>query len=156
MKAIVKKEIKQYVNEELEITDCTLLSIDEARKLPPELRGYNRWWWLQSPGYDSYGAAIVLYTGSVYRSGLYVDGDSVAIRPALRIKNLKSSRLEVGDIFIFGEKIFKIITNKLAFCLSDIGNHCFRADWNLKDANDYEKSDAKKFVDDWFNKALHQ
>ena len=35
---------------DLEITEATLLTIEEARKLPKRLRRYDEWWWLKSPG----------------------------------------------------------------------------------------------------------
>ena len=45
----------------------------------------NCWWWLRSPGYDSYGAASVRRKGSVNDDGYGVDDISIAVRPALWI-----------------------------------------------------------------------
>jgi len=151
MKITVKKEVKQYVNEELEITGATLLSIEEAEKLPIELRKYNCWWWLLSSDNNFLRAPIVNYDGTPRRNGDFVEHRDNVVRPALQIENMQFSNLKIGDIFEFGGKPFKIITDELAFCLSDIGTCKFRKDWKSKDANDYEKSDVKKYVDDWFN-----
>lgn len=41
------------------------------------------WWWLRSPGEDSFIAANVDIDGSVYTLGLSVFDDDVAVRPAL-------------------------------------------------------------------------
>lgn len=138
----------------LKITGATLLSIEEAEALPNYLRRYhNCWWWLQSPGYGSDHTAVVGSYGSVFGSGNYVCYDNGVVRPALKIKN---SNLKIGDSIFFGDKEFEIISEELAFCKSDIGNHCFREKWKAKDANDYEKSDVKRFVDKWFEKAINE
>ena len=49
----------------------------------------NCWWWLRSPGYTQDYAAIVRITGFVYPLGHFVDDDTGAVRPAMRI-NLKN------------------------------------------------------------------
>lgn len=157
MKTIVKKEIKQYVDEEIDITGATLLSIKEAGQLPLELREYDNWWWLRSPGSNPNLAARVEPMCPINGYGnarVYLDFG--AVRPALQIKNLESSNLKIGDIFEFGGKPFKIISDNLAFCVTDIGEHCFREDWQADDANDYENSDVKKYVNDWFNGAAKE
>ena len=138
--------------EELEITGATLLSIEEAKNLPLRLRQYDDWWWLRSPGYFSFLAAYVHNDGSVDNYGYGVSDSIDAVRPALKIKNLKSSNFQIGDVFIFGDKKFEIMREDYAFCLKNIGYHCFREDRRAIDANQYEKSDVKKFVDKWFKK----
>lgn len=45
----------------------------------------NCWWWLRSPGFDSYYAAFVIIFGSVYYHGYRVNSSSDAVRPALWI-----------------------------------------------------------------------
>lgn len=151
---LVKKHITEDVN--LDIVGATILSIEEAEKLPIKLRKYDRWWWLRSPGRSSCFAACVLSGGSVSDNGNGVSNRFAAVRPALQIKNLNSTTLKIGDIFEFGGKTFKIISDKLAFCLTDIGEHCFRGDGRARGANNYEKSDIKKFVDEWFNQSIQE
>ena len=140
----------KYNQGDLDIVDATLLSTDEARVLPLRLRSYNNWWWLRSPsiGFINY-AALVYGAGSVSRYGNLVhDGDG-AVRPALKITNLESSNLKIGDIFKFGGKEFEIISDNLAFCLGDIGKHKFD-----EKSNDYEISEIKQYVDNWFNSSI--
>lgn len=43
------------------------------------------WWWLRSPGIYMELAAFVDTIGSVYRRGIYVNGDAYAVRPAFWI-----------------------------------------------------------------------
>ena len=142
------------VPEEIEITGATLLSIEEAEALPLRLRKYNNWWWLRSPVYNKCRAAYVYNNGHVGGSGS-VDNFDYVVRPALKITDL-SSNLKVGDVFIFGEKKFEIVADSFAFCIEDIGTRCFRKDWRAEDANDYEKSDVKKYVDAWFAGASNE
>lgn len=135
------------------IESATLLSVEEAEEyLTKEERKYGSWWWLRSPGYDSNDAADVGSGGSVDYGGSGVNYGSDYVRPALTI-NLESSPFKIGDTFEFGGKTFKIISDKLAFCLEDIGFHCFREDWKASDANVYDVSDVKRYVDEWFEKA---
>lgn len=151
-------KVEKIVTEtqDLEIVGATLLTIKETEKLQMRLRQYNNWWWLRSPDDDRSGVAHVHRDGSVYKYGYYVVNAYDAVRPALEIKNLESSAFDVGDVFIFGGKRFEVINSKTAFCLEDIGTCAFREDWRAEDANNYETSDVKKFVDDWFEKAKQE
>ncbi len=138
---------------ELEIIGVTLLSVEEAEKLPIRLRQYNREWWLRSRGVHQLYATSVYYDGSVNDEGYNVNYAFNCVRPALIIKNLGSSALQISDVFIFDGKKFEIIDDETAFCLEDIGCRRFRDNWRVKDANNYESSDVKKFVDAWFKEA---
>ena len=135
--------------EQLEIVGATLLSLEEAETLPLRLRKHTNWWWLRSPGYYSYFVAFISGMGSINYHGTNVYYKDGAVRTALKIKNLNSSSLKIGDRFIFGNKTFEIISENRAFCLEDIGEQRFRKD----DTNDYEQSDIKKFIDEWFENA---
>jgi len=133
-----------------------LLSIEEAENLLTQeerectYQGKPCWWWLRSPGSYSDRAACVDRGGLVYYIGDRVNYVNDCVRPAL-ILNLSSSNLQIGDIFEFGEYKFKVISSGYALCEEAIDRCAFRKDWKSKDANVYEKSDIKKFVDNWFN-----
>ena len=146
----VNKIIKSAVEEELEITGATLLSIEEAEEyLTESERAYNTWYWLRSRGLESYDALNVYYDGEINRNGEYVDYSDGVVRPVLQIKNLEFSNLEVGDTFEFGGYEFKVISENLAWMhKQDIGQHAFNNDF--KKGNDYETSDVKRVVDAWF------
>lgn len=142
----VKKIITQ--DEELDITEATLLTTEEAEMLPHRLRNYKNQWWLRSPGYSQNFVAYVSSGGPIIYGGLYVCYSEVAVRPALKIRNLESSNLTIGDTFVFHNKRFEVIDAETAFCLEDIDTHRFCPN---RQSNDYETSDVKKYVDDWFN-----
>ena len=154
-----KKEL--YLEEDIKITritGATLLPVEEAKKLDKEILKVdnpfvrkNTAWWLRSRGkYDNEAACVFDDCGYV---GNYFVSCNLGVRPALEINDLKSSDLKIGDKFIFGEHDFTIISDKYALCDDIIGKCAFREDWkNIYNANVYEESDVRKFVDDWFAK----
>ena len=69
-------------------------AMGESRSTYHDSQPGSGWWWLRSPGVGAHCASLVHHDGYVYRSGYGVDGDSVVVRPALRISlssNLISS-----------------------------------------------------------------
>lgn len=151
VKVIKAEELKLN----LEIVEATLLTVEEAEKLPERLRKHAYVWWLQSCGYCSDYAACVYPDGIVSHDGDYVCF-YYDVRPVLVISNLESLGLKIGDIFEFGDKEFEIISNNKAFCLTDIGNNVFKRDSNVLNANNYERSDVKKFIDYWFKNNIEE
>lgn len=155
----VKRTITIAIAKEfdLNILEATLLTIDEAIKLPMRLRKYNGWWWLKSRGRGFDLVACVNRDSFINDNyGADVGNPYGKVRPALVISNLEFSNLKIGDTFKFGDKDFEIISNNLALCLDDIGTCAFREDWESPDANIYEKSDIKKYVDEWFEKSIEK
>ena len=139
----------------LEITGATLLSTEEARQLDEKILKSPDVWWLRSRGDDTRSAACVNACGYVYDSG-YDVRQCFGVRPALEI-NLEGSGLQIGDKFtlpssgtsrLIGDYNFTIISDKYALCDMIVWRSIFREDGGAKDANDYEASDVKKFVDD--------
>lgn len=140
------------VFEDLEIEGVTLLSKEEANHLlTPEERIHNGPCWLRTPGNLSDCACYIDSIGYVDNDGLDVDYCYGIVRPALKI-NIAHADLIIGDKFLFRGNEFKIISPTLAWmCHTDIGKHVFRKNAKANDANNYEASDVKKFVDEWFN-----
>ena len=161
----VKKIIKDTIKEsDLDIIEATLLTVEEAKQIPERLRKYNTFWWLKSVGYPAgypsellcNSVAAVDYKGSIHSKGFNVHIQYFAIRPVLIISNLNSSGLKIGDVFKFGGKRFEIISNDKAFCLNNIGQCAFRKGSGTSDMNEYEKSDVKKYIDEWFEKSIKE
>lgn len=149
---IIERKIVEVVNKTLDVTGITLLSIEEyeAAKEFIQLIHCWCWWWLRSPGYYSRLAAYVNDFGRVYTRGFYVNSTYIVVRPALRIANLNSLDLNTGDQIIgLAGHDWTVISDDMAICNDGIGEHCFRKDWREPDANDYEKSDVKKFLETW-------
>ena len=138
----------------MEITGATLLSKEEYEASKDNIPPFDNWWWLRSPSiYDKYYNQAVCVDGdygNLIDSGENVALGEIGVRPALCISNLSSSNLQIGDKFEFGDRNFTIISDKYALCDESIGECVFRMDWTAEDANDYEASDVKKYIDDWF------
>ena len=87
--------------------------------------------------------------GSGYGSGDYVHSDGICVRPALRILNLASYNLHAKDTIRLAGKRWTVISDDLILCDEIVGNCAFRDDYEAPDANDYEKSDVKKWLENW-------
>lgn len=153
-KIIINKE-----QQELDIVGVTLLSVEEAAKLSLEIRNIDDWWWLCSPGILPCEATLVSHEIVDY-AGHDVD-EANGVRPALQISNLGDSNLKEGDKFKWGDYTWTIIFDQYALCDKCVALLPFREDSEAKDANVYEKSDIKKYLDQWYedkkdNELLHQ
>ena len=140
-------------NNALHIQEITLLSIEEYEEAEEHIPTIRGWWWLRSPGFASNSAAGVSTDGSVDADGDYVFRTRVVVRPALRVSNLQSLDLQIGDkIFDLAGHTWTVIADDLMLCDDGIGQHCFRDDWEAEDSNVYEASDVKKYLDSWAKK----
>lgn len=158
MKIKADKCITQKVN--IDITGITLLSVEEAEALPKKIRDINKSWWLRSPGGYYRNAAIVYDDGDVVGYGHRVYFDS-GVRPALevgyeRMCMVNPQRLDRGDKIKLAGQTWTVISDQYILCDDIIGKHTFRKDYNASDANDYKKSDVKKFLEDWFKKNIKE
>lgn len=157
----VEEEIAKYVSptgaieiDPSEVVSVDLLSIEEAERLPKEIRTYSAYWWLQSPGRYSFDAAAVLETGDVIKDGIDVSTyDDGAVRPAIFF--ITESDFNDGDVVsAFGYQWV---------CFTDHGGRdrallapdeepltvmAFSEYGN----NDYRLSGVKHWLDDWFKR----
>lgn len=139
-----------------DVKGITLLSIEEAKKLPKSILAIDTWWWLRSPGNDVFpvAAAQVDRSGRIELDGTRVDG-TFAVRPALKISNL--SNLKIGDVVeCLGMKWYYVGKGEdgdnLILSVEVIGEHCFNAVWEVwKDSvvNEFEGSDIQEYLNDW-------
>lgn len=136
---VTKKEL------DIKFTGITLLSKDEYNNNKDIIPPVNSRWWLRSPGYLQYFAVYVYADGPI--TDRTVDSDCSCVRPALYI--WKSSDLNRGDKFELAGRLWTVLSNNLALCDDTVGQTCFREDRTAEDANDYEKSDIKKWLHDW-------
>ena len=158
MKIKADKHITQKID--IDIIGVTLLSAEEAEALPKEIRSIDKYWWLRSPGYFNYLAMYVRGDGSVDYNGDDVNYDGFGVRPALEVGYermcLVNPRLDRGDKINLAGHTWTVISGQYILCDDIIGKCAFRTDWKGSDANDYEKSDVKKFLDDWFEKNIEE
>ena len=132
----------------LDIEEITLLTTEEARLVPRRILAAGDNWWLRSPGYDVRLAAYVYLDGFVLIDGYIVD-NAFGVRPALRICNFSSANLNLGDKLKLAGETWTVISEDFVLCDDIIGECAFRHDYKTPDANDYEKSDVKKYLETW-------
>ena len=147
----VEKIITTIIPLEVEIKDITLLSIDEYEACKNTVPSVDGWWWLRSPGYYSNSAASVDRGGGVDDDGNYVDYDHYAVRPALVYE---SNYLQFEDKVKILNYTWTVISKNILLCDDIVGYTCFREDWRVDDANDYEKSDIKKWLENWWKERV--
>lgn len=135
-----------YTIKNEDVVSCDLLSVEEAKNLPRWIRSNVYWWWLRSPGNCFYYAAFVYCDGFLDNSdGVDVDNDDGAVRPVLQVSNLDSLNLEIGEtVKVFNLMAEYIGENKVLLC-EPIFKSCFDSE-----SNDYETSEVKKKIDEWF------
>ena len=156
----------------LNIVEVTLLSIEEAARVPEKLRAIGRWWWLRSPGMAVARACYVGRDGSTSPVGYYVgnspyeneEGSCIGVRPALVIGNLKALNFVMGEEIELAGHRWTIISGNMALCNDVIGEQEFRkylrtehdsfttkdgSSYPLVQLNKYEYSDVKAFLDEW-------
>lgn len=145
-------KVEKLIRVDLDVQGITLLSIEEYKKHKRHITPIDCVWWLRSPGCRSWLAAYVGSSGIVNSNGDDVDRDLIAVRPALQVANPKSASLKIGDKFcLFGYE-WTVISKELALCDEVVGKHAFREDWQAEDANDYEQSDVKRFLEEWLDR----
>jgi len=143
----IEKVITTMQDMDVDISEVTLLSRDEYENYMDNISKIDQWWWLRSPGSLHDYASYVDPDGSVLYDGVdYVGG---CVRPALKISNPKSANLQIGDRFFVAGYSWTVIGEGVALCDQCVGQTAFRAGWRANDANDYEASDVKKWLERW-------
>lgn len=121
-----------------EVDEITLLSVEEAEKIPDSVRACGKWWWLQSPGYNQKFAAVVDDIGGVYENGNFIYFDTNTVRPVFKISNLES---DIGEPVRINKTWCTVIDKELVLTDNPICNHKFDSK-----SNDWENSELKAFV----------
>ena len=121
------------------IKEITLLTIEQAERLPRELLACGEWWWLRSPGYIQDYAAYVYIDGSVYYRGDYVRNVVGCVRPAFVIPGLDS---KIYDQVHVGGCVCTVVDKDLVLADDVVCYHRFDAK-----SNDWNKSELKAFIE---------
>ena len=124
------------------IKKATLLSVEEATKIPTFMLKFPVAWWLRSKGDSSDKGVVVGSDGFIYRRGYEINSIFRAVRPALV---LEAHDRSTGNTIHVGGHSFTIVLPHIALADESIGISCFD-----RTSNDYESSEIKKKVDEWF------
>lgn len=133
----------QIIFEREDIELITLLTIEQAKKVPEYILACGDWWWLQSAGYGQTNAAFVSYDGVIYEFGNHVNRDHSAVRPAFKI---------TGSNFKIGEKVF--VESVICTVIKDglvLTDECICHRRFDTESNNWETSELKGFIEsDYF------
>lgn len=134
---------------ELDIAEVTMLSSEEYLEAKAWIPPIYEYWWLRSLHINNdHMAGVVAANGRLLGRDTDSSG-SFSVRPALRIRNLASQHLKIGDVIELAGYTWTIISDDTAICDVVVGKSCFREDWQAPDANAYDKSDVKKWLENW-------
>ena len=131
------KTIKLHAGE----YEITLLTEEEYEAHREQIPPVNGWWWLRSPGYNSYDAADVSSVGSVSDGGNDVSNDYLAVRPALKSAIFN---LPIGEKFIALGNRWIVIDDGFAIS-EDVITHR-RYD---RKSNVWETSELRQWLEEW-------
>ena len=147
MKVVCEKPI--YVKKSIDVEGVTLLSLDEFRMLPYKLRDIGKCWWLRTPG-DNVGTVMYVDDfGEEHEEGETVDTvlnsfHMMHVRPVLLVSGVKK-----GEKIRIFDNDWTAFSENAVLCDTQVG--AFRFDLAR---TDYESSDIKKWLEDWFQDQL--
>lgn len=144
----IEKKIVSYESQNVEFLGLTLLSEKEHIKLESNIPKVGFKWWLRSPGNYQRNAAVVLSDGSRYYDCV---SSARGVRPALIIDRA-SFNLKFGDNFFFYGHNWTVISKDYALCDEKFCYMPFRSDFYTHDANNYDTSNIKRYLDREFEK----
>lgn len=134
------------------IKGITLLSkkeyIDNKDIIEPRIA----FWWLRTPDYHRRDTVRIIDSCREVYNG-FVDDPYNGVRPAL-IVDLPSD-YKRGDKVKIAGYIWTVLSSKLIHCDDIITAMSFRREYEKPDANKYEKSDVKKWLDEWFSAEIN-
>lgn len=165
----VKKYIEEQFGRDIEahlvpvnfdFTGITLLGIEEYEAAKDHIPPLDEWWWLRSPGHNSMEATCIPKSSIInfdnYWAVDVVNGIGyttvnldLGVRPVLRF-NRKSIELPIGAKVQFKGFTWTHVSEGLLLCDSIIAHRSFREDWRAKDANVYEASDVKRYIEEQY------
>lgn len=159
--------MKLYQGKTIKVKEITLLSINDIKiitnmeasgRIPDftdvlKCRGGNDYW-LSTSGYcastrNNYVMTVDPHTGEVNEAGFMVRA-AFDIRPVLVCSNLMTKH-KIGDKIHFADSnlTYTIISETKALADFSLGQMPFRREFHAEDANDFEKSDIKRWLDNW-------
>lgn len=135
------------IEQDCYFSGLTLLSIEEYNENKDHIKPINNWWWLRSSYEGDSIVSSVDYVGDISYGTVY--DSNCSVRPALI---LESANLHVGDRFKFYEHNWTVISERYALCDEEFCRMAFREYWGANNANIYDASDIKTYLDDEWDK----
>lgn len=157
--------MKLYQAKKIKVKGITLLSKEDVMDLTEktftgggpipknilELHDGSSDYWLSTAGRRGYNYAMTVdsCTGVLNAPGYFVNA-SYAIRPVLIVSNLMP-RYAIGDTVKFGDSdlTYTVISKNKVLADFSLGQMPFQRAYAVEDANDFEKSDIKEWLEYW-------
>ena len=132
----------------LDIAGITLLSDEEYHRYRDIIPKRDYPWWLRSAFYG-----IKCFAGFVNEDG---ELDYMTVKhkfglvPLIVINRDTSDRIGAGDRFRMKDMSWTAISDRHILCDDSLGNYQYREDWQADDANDFDASDIREMLIDWW------
>lgn len=123
--------------------EVTLLTAAEYKDYEHNIPPVRDWFWLKSSSVDAFVVDVV--DRNRFVGCCFVDSPDGMIRPVIKLENTVS----IGEEYDVKGTMFVAISKDMLLCKDKIGYCCFRKNFEAEDANVYEKSDVKNYIDDW-------
>ena len=151
----MKKKIDVIKTMNIDIQGITLLSKEEYEAHKDIIPLIKSCWWLRSPGSRIDYATYVDSDGCIDDKGYHVCYvNSFGYRPAL-LCDIKSTNLEAGDKVEIAGYSWTVLNDNMMLCDESIACNTFRLDWKAEDANVYEASDVKRWLENWYKQNIY-
>ena len=134
--------------------------MEDAEKVPSKIlclgKDFNPYW-LKNPGRYEYNttAACVHGAGEISEEGFLITAE-LRVRPVLYVSGLTEYDVIPYDELKLFNRVWIAIPENTLLLKCSLGTYCFRKDYMVDDANEYEASDIKKYLDGWLEKKLTQ
>ena len=127
------------------ITNVTLLSKEEYEEYKDNIPENGQFWWLRSPGSTATHAAMVHRDNYIVNINVNM---SMPVRPILEC-DLDSTGLQIGNKVRLANRNWTVFNGNMFICDTSVGSSVFNPDQNAEDANVYETSEIKTWLDNW-------
>lgn len=154
----LRKKVKQEIHIGFEDDPIFLLSKEEYERYKSKIPPICCWWWLRLPGYNSIFASLVSRSGFVYDACNCIHNDSGAIRPTIKMKEIRRllyngstyMGAKNGRFFALGAT-WKVIDEEKGLAIAEVPIMFSRFD---EESNDYKKSEVRKNLLDWYKERI--
>lgn len=135
--------------DKVNIKGIKLLNFNEYKGLIGKIPFTDSYWWLNTPNNKPYEVGYINTAGALEYQGV---SNHFGVRPALICELAEG--VKQGDKLQIAGHNWTVISDTLIHCDEVIGHTPFREDFFAEDANNYETSDIKQWVDNWYQQEI--
>lgn len=143
---IIKKIVTEKRDIDIDIKGITLLSKEEYRESQDIIPSRPFRWWLRTPVENTDDWNDIVHAIGV--SSKRQSHSKLGVSPALIVE--LPVGLERGDKVEVAGYTWTVLSSTLIHCDEVIAEMAFRKNWKDTDCNVYEKSDVKKYLEEWY------